>query len=815
MHERTVNPLDICGAVCYTYTCTNADNTLRTIARQSVTVKGVFKMQKRNVTRAAAAVMTAAITLTSLCGCGKMGDLFNKGGSKKGGLDVSLDHSYSSEQLKLEQDNFMGDFLPVGDMLLMGGYEDGIQCFKVLDAVTGELKPIQLDFLKNGENDEYTYVNSVIPRSDGGLCFMVSGYKQSGDTDEDYSYEDLGMTLEIYDSSLNFVESREFDQSENSYSEIKPGPDNTYYATAWNDNSMELVVLDENFKQTGTISAPAQMSYVEDVFQTKNGDFIIAYQSDEKGGEQFGLIDTAAKAVTELQIDNMPLWFNRSFASKDDKYDFYLTDSTGIYGVNIANKTCEEAVNWINSDFTGDSISSVCQLSDGRFMVMDYVDNNSAASSNEIWILSPRDPSELKNTKLISMAVMYMPSNLAKAINRYNRSQNDYRIAVADYSKYNTEEDYSAGLTKLQNDMTSGIVADLVCVDGMPYESFCNKGLFLDLSDRVSGLSGDEYFTSYFDALRYGSKLYRMGFSFNVNTMIAKSSKVNGKTGISVTEFMDIVNGLPKDVAPFEDTTKDSALDILVKNNLNGFIDADAGTCTFDSPDFIKLLEMCNRFPAEGKDYSDMEESEWEKYWAEEAYQFINDKVIFRTLWIGDIRDAYREQYQYFDKESVTYTGFPMMVVSGNGGRFNPDFTMAVSANTDYPDQCWEFLSYMLSDEYQDSLGWTLPVKKSSFDKRAEDAKKPRTYMEDGQEVTYEDTLYRGDEEIKVPTVPQEYIDGLKDYISGINTTNYYDETVYNIVDEEIAKMSSGDQTAQQAAAQIQSRASLYLSEQH
>lgn len=756
--------------------------------------------------------MTAALTLTALTGCGKLQDI-TRNASKKGGLEVSLDHSYASEQFETEGLGYVSGGVSLGDQILFGGYSDeGNQVFSSYDPASGTIKELTLDFLKNGDDGEYTYISSMIPRDDGTFCFFVNGYKELSDDPEDYSYEDLGMTIEIYDSNMNHIDSRTLSGDATNFSEVFAGPNHTYYATRWDDSGqMEFLVLNENFEKTGSINA--NIDYLENVITTKNGTIAVTYQSNEKGS-LFGTIDPQNNTLNPVDIEGMPMWYNNCFASTDDAWDLYVYDSTGVYGINIADKKCEEVINWLNSDFLSDGINYVTQLSDKRFLVFEN-DYTSQDSKTEMWMLSPRDPAELKNVKLISMAALYMPSDLARAVNRYNRSQNEYRIAVVDYSKYNTEEDYEAGMTKLQNDMTAGIVADLICVDGVPYESFCNKGIFMDLSDRASGLTNDDYFTSFFDALRYGDKLYRIGFSYSVNTLMAKSSAVGGKSGISVKEFMDILNSLPKDAAAFEDLSRDSAVYMLITNNLNAFVDAGKGTCSFDSPEFIQLLEMCMSYPEESRDYANMSDSDWEKYWAEQAYQYINDKVLFRNIYMSDIRSTYNEQFQYFDDEPVTFVGYPTMQEGSNGGRFAPNFTVAISANTDYADQCWDFLSYMLSDEYQDSLNWSFPVKRSSFDKLAEASLKPETYMMEGSEVVADNTIYRGDEEVKLPQMEQSYIDNLKQYIESVTETNYYDQTIYNIVEEETSKMISGDQSAQQAAVMIQSRVSLYLSEQH
>ena len=108
-----------------------------------------------------------------------------------------------------------------------------------------------------------------------------------------------------------------------------------------------------------------------------------------------------------------------------------------------------------------------------------------------------------------------------------------------------------------------------------------------------------------------------------------------------------------------------------------------------------------------------------------------------------------------------------------------------------------------------------MPVRKEAFDKAIEKSLIPDTYTdENGKKQEYPHTIYRGEEEINVPAFTKADTDRIKSYIENIKESSYYDEKIYNIVNEEAQKYFSGDQTAEKTAEMIQSRASLYISEQ-
>ncbi len=785
---------------------------------------------KKNL-RKITAVLTAAMVLTVLTGCSKGsqdgGDTNNSGntsnsenssGGKGSTLQVSLDHSYSSEKVTIDGIGEAGDFYKIGDNFLISSYDSTTyeeELFLYYPA-DGTSKPFKFNYPQTIPQNEEAWNMSGFPTADNNFCVIYSHSRNSQDENGDYTYENLGYVMETYDMEMNLLETKELDISDDmNFGNVYPAPDGNYYVTIWDNNTgaQTVGIFDKDFQQVGTLGG--SMNYLQGIYTLADGSACACYQ-DDSWNMVMGKIDPATNEITPIEIEGMPAWFNQCFASTDSNYDIYVSDSTSIYGVSLANGKVEEVVNWINSDFIGNYIGNVCQLSDGKFMISS---NNADYTHSDMWKLSPRDPSELENVKLLSLSTFYPDDNVLQAVNVFNRSNDEYRIAIYDYSKLldNTGENYEEILKKFKDDMTSGIVADIICTDSVPYESLASKGIFADLTDRVNALDTNKYFTNAINTLKYGDKLYRMGFSFQLMTVEGKTELVGDKQGKTVSEYLDMIQNLPEGVNAFtSDMTKMYALNQLAASNLNAFVDVTNHTCTFNSPEFVRLLEFCNTYPDEtNQNMDDRSEEEWEKYWAEESYQYINNKTLLRSVYISDLRDAYQERMQYFGDAPVTYIGFPTSENGGNGGVLTFNSTLAISANTAYPDQCWQFFESMLTEDYQESLSWSFPLSREAFDKKATEEMKPQTYKdENGEIVDVPFTVYRGSEEVKYPDMPQSFVDELKAYIENTTTGNYYDETILNIGEEEAGMYFSGDQTAQAAADMIQSRVSIYLSEQ-
>ncbi|MBR0485368.1 MAG: carbohydrate ABC transporter substrate-binding protein [Oscillospiraceae bacterium] len=776
------------------------------------------------------AFLSALLMLTAITGCsknnntGEGGNSANTGNSSGSGksaqaLNISFDHSYASEKINFSSNIvYFNSLNEIDGNLMISGYtENDGQKLCLYNIENGSTKEVELEYPKTlDENvDYYLSASFVNAQNQPIFIYHASSYDE---TSEEASYQDLGYTMEIYDSDFHLLETKDLKDifKEDSYFTqlIQDNEGNFYAAVQENvaeNFSTKIYIYDKDFNQKGEVNGNIQ--YVQQMFINGEGKIILNYQ-DNDWKTCFGYLNTETNTLDEIKVDGMPQWFNTSFCGKKD-YDLFVGDSTAVYGLNLETGKCEEVINWINSDFIGENVNQVIQLEDGRFILTES-DYTSNTTTSNVWILNERDPKEFENVQLISLATLYMPSELNKAVNNFNRTHTDYRIGVMNYEQYNTDADYEAGLKQFENDMTSGIMADIICMSYMPYERYANKGLLMDFSNYISQLNPDEYFTNFFDSLRYGEKLYRIGFSYNVSTLEAKTDNVNGKNGLSLQEFSDLIANLPAGTEAFSEMTKDSALSELATTFLTNFIDVNTGACTFNSPEFVKLLELCNSYPSSEDDSrQDWEQEEWEKYWAEESYQYINDKTLFREATISDIKSYLQEKTQYFGDADVTLVGGPTNTEGSNGGKFMPDYTISASANSVFTNQIWEFCQQLLSEDAQESLSWSLPVSKKAFDKAASNALKPDTYIdEDGKEVEIPYTIWRGDEEVEVPLPTQADVDAIKTYIENIKETMYYNEQIYNIVYEEAQKYFSGDQTAQAAADMIQSRASIYLSEQ-
>lgn len=79
-----------------------------------------------------------------------------------------------------------------------------------------------------------------------------------------------------------------------------------------------------------------------------------------------------------------------------------------------------------------------------------------------------------------------------------------YDIEIIDYGSYGGD-DYIDGLNRLNTDIISGNMPDMLLLNGMPYESYARKGLFVDLYTMINK---DKLFPGLLSAMETDGRLY-------------------------------------------------------------------------------------------------------------------------------------------------------------------------------------------------------------------------------------------------------------------------------------------------------------------
>ena len=159
----------------------------------------------------------------------------------------------------------------------------------------------------------------------------------------------------------------------------------------------------------------------------------------------------------EYQIPGLS--YNYSFYTGID-YDLYLTDSYGVYGYNLGDEEITKLMSFIDSDFGFSWIGNVLPINDKEFYATyDDMETGQTLAAKFVKV----DPSEVKEKQIITLAMAYSDWTVRMQVIEFNKSNENYRIDLQDYSAlYATVDDYSAGISRLNTDIASGKVPDIL-----------------------------------------------------------------------------------------------------------------------------------------------------------------------------------------------------------------------------------------------------------------------------------------------------------------------------------------------------------------
>lgn len=581
-----------------------------------------------------------------------------------------------------------------------------------------------------------------------------------------------------------------------------------------------VIVLDKDMNKIFEKELPSDgNSWINGSFTGGDGSFnYILYSYDMSSGgmpsQKLYRPDLGTGELVEVSDWTADSSGNMITGSGDYLAYYYDSSSASVEGMKN-DGTSETIVNLLNNGLFIEQVSGMFAEGDDLYIV---------GYENEpiIYKLRKLDDSEVKEKEQVTLASYYADSGLQSAVAAYNRSDGNYLITVTDYSKYDDyssddEEAWNAGITKLNSEISSGQIPDIISIaDPEMLASFSAKGLFVDLNtyiDGEDGLDRSEYFDNVFRAMETDGKLYAITGSVGILGTCAKQSyipedgPVSWETADSILSQHSGMKLLPNTL------TREDFMTIILSCGYKNFVDISAGECRLDSPEFVEILERSANYPEE-IDYNELNSDP--DYWNNFNMQYRNDQTLLCELYLYSF-DSYYYTADGSMGEDISILGMPG---SGSGACIFPSCYISISAESAHPDAGWELIKSMLSydeDRYSVNNGFSyFPLNKQSYQKMGEAVIESTYYTDsEGNRVQNEQTYYIDDtQSVTLRNVDQALIDRISGFIS--STDNVYMGTesgILDIIREESAAFYAGTSTAQQAADNIQSRVSLYLSE--
>ena len=675
----------------------------------------------------------------------------------------------------------------------------------------------------NQTGSTYANVQKMCTSENGDIALLMSEYNynyESGTNEEKFyikRFDKTGKELgEVDISSIKKESNQEYFYVGN----METDKDGNIYLTG--DNSIYVTAPDGKFlfKLGGEEATDNSGSYINGINKTADGRVVAIVNTYTMDNENYSnkntakVIDIASKSYSE-EYELNPNYY--SYYNGGGEYDLYVSTSNTLSGYDLETGTVTTVLDWLKCGLDTTTMQNTYVLTDGRVLCTTYKYESSgngyswSGDDMIINILSKVDPATIPDKQLVSVYAYYLDYRTKQQIVEFNQSSELYQIEVTCYDEFNDGTGESTGMTRLTNDLVSGKIPDIIIIDpyAMPVDSYISKGILADINEFInsdSSINRDDYLTNVFDAYSVDGKLYQLVPSFNVQTLVGRTDKLEGRTSWTMSEYLEFAKAHPE--AKFPEMTKESFLSQFISYGINSYIDPVTGTCSFNSADFKSLLEAANDYPEE-IDYDNLYMDE--NYWNDMQAAYRNGTNLISNEYFYQFSNIRELEKGKFDGE-VTFIGFP--VSSGNGSVITASNSFAITSKAKNPQGAWEFVKYFLSDEYQNEVSGSFPLKTSAYDKLMELAKEKPFYMdENDQKVEYENTYWIGNSSIEIGVNDDADNQKMFDFIKSVNSVFSYDTELMKIISEEAAAYFAGQKSVDEVADIIQNRASTYISE--
>ena len=592
----------------------------------------------------------------------------------------------------------------------------------------------------------------------------------------------------------------------------------------------------------------------------KEGNFLFVTEKIDQSGYIKGIIltNTGVPAVccvsygdtsqtlkiVEIDVDTkgfgtehvLPEPYVNTICSGSGDYICYVQTSTGIAGIRADTLEKEPVINLLNIGVDTYQINYVIACDDGSFVTGGYTPRHSGSSDFVCSHIIPVDASEAAPKKVLTLGCFSMDQFWRTAISEFNRENKEYTISAVSYLDEHSDifNDNDKARTNFNNEIIAGNVPDILLLNNdMPYESYADKGLFADiyeLMDNDPEYTRDKFMPNVLSALETDGKLYIIALSFYVNTFVGRSSRFAGVDEFTLDKAEELLAAMPEGA-------------MLINSNINrngfiegaleysSFVDLENGTCNFDSEEFKDILERSMAYPVTVDAMNAFEHNEAEN-WVREDKALLMPQLFSRFDDLNYVENGLL-------REDAAFVGFPGK--DGSNGILIPEQKVSIAADSAYKEGAWEFIKKTLEDMvYEEEIElydptadensepyiekrWStgrqmfgFPVLKDDLENIGIQYTVPyKEFNENGELVDVDSVMRMNDIKLKNKDVSEDDIHRYIDYFASVDRLQNYDNKLKEIIDEEISAFTQGGRSADETAKLIQSRVSLYLSEQY
>jgi len=553
--------------------------------------------------------------------------------------------------------------------------------------------------------------------------------------------------------------------------------------------------------------------YINDSMETADGRILVNYTKLPEATEHWAYMDDSAKGFSAPIIIPDPGLAEYTLLMGGG-HDFYFHARDGLYYMDEGDTIPTLLCIWEDSGIKYSAIQFLMILDEENLLifVMDGV-----GAKKEYAVLHRKNGGENSARQVITLGDSDGGIDFSQYAAVFNRQSDTYYIEIRDYEKRKEEN----GPT-LEEDIIAGDAPDIVVTSTNTalISSLTEKGVFVDLNPH---LDADPTFAADLlpcvrEPFETNGKLYQLPGGITLSGMSGKVKHLPTVQEWTLDAFLSLIGSAETSgVTAVADTYRAQMQRLLVDYNLSSFVQYETAACSFDSKLFLTTVEYLKFLP-------ERRMSPEEIRWLRREYRADNILVDPDSL-LRSFLDIMELRVQFAD-EDITYLGIP--TPQGGIPLLSAYHLYRITADSPVKEGAWEFIRYILSKELPSMDGSRTSVfatTKSMLRAQAK-AESSMYYILSLNQDAYSGYIWNGvnppkeyDPEKQIGAYVTEddaqfLIDLLESRTFYTNRSDGTDETILELIAEELGAYYAGNITAEDAAKRIQSRVSLYLAEQ-
>lgn len=723
-----------------------------------------------------------------IAGCGRE--------TKKDMKATSDDYTYLAEYQFVYMDSYVPYISIIGEdgTLYFAGYkqEAGTRLFS-LKFGEKEAKEIPLGIHEN------MWISAMGKDHKGNILFACNRYNEKLEQLDIFKISDDGDILETLDLTNHFIDVLDFEVKN-----IVADVDGNYYIAS----EKSIYILND----VGVLLSELKAEYeIGDMIFTKDEDIIVVNFNN-------GQLDKVDINKKKLQPIKSNISFKYGIYEPGRDKDIIFSQGNMLYTCDLMDEEVTEILNWIDNDVDSKNIGNFTILEDGRIAAFSTQQAfQGDKSESEFIYLKKIKRSEVPEKKILTYGHCFYNSTTSAQILRFNKVSKEYRIEMKQYGDGQTDIETKRML--LQTDIISGKGPDIIDIGLLfspdEHYEFVEMGILEDLSpyfEKDEEISREDYLENVLSVYEKDNKIYAVMPSFMVSFLVGKVSDIGKSDSWTMEEMIEFISYKPKNARILPNTSRSDILQLLLKLNMDEFINKKTGKCYFIEDKFKQLLQFVSCFPKEIEEY----------FYGIENVELIRDGDVL-LLESGAISMMDFQTLTYMFDEPINCIGYPTN--TGKGATADPCVSViAMSKGSDHKQGAWEFIRFLLAKEQQIELGLSgmqgFPINKVALEHVFNKAMQAE-YYEDKEGIIRERSRRKRQltEELTIDfyAATDEEVVRAKYLIDSIgnNMDICSEQKIFEIIIEEAEAYFEGQKSVDEVADIIQKRVQIYVDEKN